>query len=252
MSNLADESGGQSSEATTETATGLLTSIKAVREIIMMNNIAESETINELNTLKQSRYEERVKMEEEIEYQKAKIIELQSKVEQSQEALEREKALKEALEQSHASLEEHKKELILQLDTAAVARASLEEKISEFREGLEKEEVSFTKERSQWEELVKAIRQQKDNALAKTGELEAKLLTSQQETKELKDELLTLKQQIESTRTKQKETIQGYINSNDRLKERIQLLESGDTQSLKRPITTTETPNSPNKRPKES
>ena len=220
MSDPSDTNQEPAAASHTDTG-GLMSSIQAVREIIMMNTVSEAETIKELQTLKQSQYEDRVKMEEEIGEQKSKIAELESKLENSHQEVQREKSLRQALETSHSTLEEQKKEFITQLEAAAVARASLEEKIAEFREGLEKEEASFTKERGQWEELVAAIRLQRENALIKTGTLEATLLTFQRRAKELEDELSSLKEQIESTRTRQEETIQGYVNSNERLKERI-------------------------------
>eukprot|EP00980_Cylindrotheca_fusiformis_P020982 scaffold7987_cov200-Cylindrotheca_fusiformis.AAC.11 len=202
---------------------GLMSSIAAVREILMMNSVAESEAVKDLQAHKQKTYEEKVRLEQEIEKQRALVEELQSKVEQAQEEVQREKLLRETMEASHSALEEHKKELLVQLELVKESRAALESKLSEFRDDLDKENDAFGQEREKWEALVGELRSQNEKTRNSTGQLEAQLLASRRQKNELEARLASMKEELESNIKRHEETIQGYINVNAQLKKRIEL-----------------------------
>jgi chromosome segregation ATPase len=220
------------SEPSNALSGGLMSSIAAVREILMMNTVAESEAVNELHKHKQKSYQEILRLNEEIEKQRSSVQDLQSKVEQGQEEVQREKSVRQALETSHAALEEHKKELLVHIETVKGSRVSLEGKISGFRDDLEKENNAFMQERAKWEELVKELRSQNENALKNTGALEARLLASQRQTKEMESQLSSMRKEVESSATRREETIQGYVKSNEQLKKRIELGNVTSIESL--------------------
>jgi chromosome segregation ATPase len=220
---------------------GLMSSIAAVREILMMNTASETKVISELQNIKQTSYRQKLHLEEELETQKALIKELRSKVTQGQEEVQREKTLRQALETAHTSLEEHKKELLSQLEKAINARLTLEAKLVAFRVDLEKENDEFEKERTKWEDLVRELRLQNEDTLKKSGELEARLLASQRQTKELDSSLAKLNKQVESTRVTRKATIQGYVNSNEKLRQLIELTNINSTGSMQERVEEAET-----------
>jgi chromosome segregation ATPase len=228
---MSDLSNARSESAAADTG-GLMSSIAAVREILMMNTVAESEAVNELHKHKQKSYEEILRLKEEIEKQRSSVQDRQSKVEQGREEVHREKSVRQALETSHAALEEHKKELLVHIETVKGSRVSLEGKISGFRDDLEKENNAFMQERAKWEELVRELRSQNENALKNTGALEARLLASQRQTKEIESQLSSMRKEVESSATRREETIQGYVNSNEQLKKRIELGNVTSIESL--------------------
>jgi DNA repair exonuclease SbcCD ATPase subunit len=228
---MSDPSNARSESAAADTG-GLMSSIAAVREILMMNTVAESEAVNELHKHKQKSYEEILMLKGEIEKQRSSVQDLQSTVEQGREEVKREKSVRQALETSHAALEEHKKELLVQLEIVKGSRVSLEGKISGFRDDLEKENNAFMQERAKWEELERELRSQNENALKNTGALEARLLASQRQTAEIESRLSSMRKEGESSATRREETIQGYVNSNEQLKKRIELGNVTSIESL--------------------
>lgn len=209
-----------------------MSSIAAVREILMMNNVAENQAVNDLHNHKQQSYEERVKLKEDIEKQRSLVEELQSKVEQGREEVRREKSLRQALEASHAALEEHKKELLMQLELVKESRTSLEGKFSGFRDDLDKENDAFKQEREKWEALVNEMRSQNEKTLQNAGELEARLLAAQRQTKEIESRLSSMKKEVEASAKRREETIQGYVNTNEQLMKRIELGNVTSIESL--------------------
>ena len=221
MSEVATEQGPSTSAASDKY--GLMSSIAAVREIILKHQaMTGTDAMEELNKQKQNSYQEKLHLQEEIQKQRALLKDLGSKAEHAQEEAQREKSLRLALEETQSKLEDHRRELLKQLETTKSSQAVMEEKIVRFHEDLDKQNVEFDKERAKWDALVKGMKEQDANSRKEIGQFEARLLSSQQEAKDAKAEIVILKKQVESADARLNETVQGYKNVIEQLNKRIE------------------------------
>jgi len=83
------------------------------------------------------------------------LKDLSTEADHAKEEAQREKAMRLALEEAQTKLEDHKKVLMSQMETTKASQAGMEDKIVQFREDLDLQNVEFDKERTKWEELVK-------------------------------------------------------------------------------------------------
>lgn len=215
---------------------GLMSSIAAVREIILNSATAENDAVEELNTTKQQSYQEKLQLEEELQKQRNVLKDLGSKAEHAKEEAQREKTMRQVLEVAHSKLEDHRKELMRQLETTKASQAGMEEKIVRFREDLDEQNTAFEKERAKWEELVKVMRAQDESSKKEIGQLDARVSTAQQETKDAESQIEDLKKQVESADMRHAETVQLYKTTIDNLNKRIENGEVDTIESLQKRI----------------
>ena len=208
---------------------GIMTSIKTVRELLQAGSVLSSESVlnGEISALKQSQFEERIKMEQAIETQQETTRKMKRNVEKLRREAEREKSLRQTLESANDALEEHKKELAAQLDMVSKSRSSLEDVIEDYRAKLEEEKVKLKKEKAHSEQIINNLSLQKEKEMQRAGEWEARFLTLQRQTNELKSEVLSMKSQMDSTKAQHEEVIQRYTKN-------IQILEHRLAGSTKR------------------
>lgn len=218
-------SGGASQSGPRESASdkyGLKSSIAAVREILLKSAFTESDVVDELNRQKQESYQEKLHLQEEIQKQRCLFKDLTSKTEHAKEEAQREKSMRLVLEEAYGKLEDHRKELMSQLETTKSSQAGMEEKISKVREDLEQQNTEFEKERAKWEDMVKAMRAQDEYSKKEIGSLEARLLSAQQEAKDAESEIRELKKQVLDADTRHTDMVKGYEDVIGRLNIRIE------------------------------
>ncbi|CAJ1891051.1 unnamed protein product [Cylindrotheca closterium] len=203
---------------------GLKSSIAAVREILQKNAaaIAESDVVDELSKQKQASYQEKLHLQEELQNQRALLKDLSSKTEHAKAEALREKSMRLILEEAYSKLEDHRKEILSQLDTTKSSQAGMEEKIVRLHEDLDKQNTEFEKERAKWEELMKAMREQDEASKREIGRLDARLAASQQEVKDTASTIEDLQKQVEFAESRHTETVHGYKDIIDKLNSRIE------------------------------
>lgn len=109
----------------------LLSSVAAVRELLLRPNLANPLGTNhhhrlsdELSAVQQSRYEDRLRFEQERKSYVQRIDELTSRLQQSKRELEQEQAIRKSLEETNEALEKHKDELSAQLEELSCLKSS--------------------------------------------------------------------------------------------------------------------------------
>jgi chromosome segregation ATPase len=224
MTGTSDAPGQVMGASFREDSGGIMSSIAAVRELLEKNGSSspESSLKYEISAIKQSRYEDRLRFEEQIQKQNDSIRDFQIKLQQVEQEAQSEKSLRQTLEKTNEALDEHKKELTAQLELVSKSRGSLEGTVVGFRSSLEEEKVAFLKEKERLEALVNELSLQKKNELENTGEWEARFLTSQRQTEELNADVVALIDQMESARVRHQETIQDYTKSIETVKQRLE------------------------------
>lgn len=215
---------------------GLMSSIAAVREIILHSAATENDAVKELSTKKQQSYQVKLQLEEELQKQRSVLKDLGSKAEHAKEEAQREKTMRQVLEVAHSKLEDHRTELMRQLESTKASQAGMEEKIVRFREDLDEQNTAFEKERAKWEELVKVMRAQDKSSKKEIGELDARIATSQQAAKDAESQIEDLKKQVESADIRHAETVKLYKTTIDNLNKRIENGEVDTIESLRKRI----------------
>ncbi len=101
----------------------LLSSVAAVRELLLRptigntsGNYHHSRLADELSAVQQSRYEDRLRFEQERKSYVERVEELTSRLQQAKKELEQEQVIRKSLEETNEALEKHKDELTTQLE----------------------------------------------------------------------------------------------------------------------------------------
>ncbi len=214
--------------ATTNTVTAageLLSSIAAVRQLLLQNHHQPSHKYaDDLSMVQQSRYEDRLKFEEEQKSQKELLDDLTVRLEQARHEAQQEKAIRESLEATNEALEKHKEELSVQLETLSSSRPSL-------FESQEHDSIPLAS--------VQALEQEKNDLVAKwtysqkeiaeikvtSDKWRSQCLASQRQVKELQIQLETFKKEYQMSQDRHKELLQGgdtkYESFHRRLEESV-------------------------------
>lgn len=203
---------------------GIMSSIAAVRELLTQKELssADASLKDKISELEQSRYEDRVQLEAQIRDKKDLMDKLKRKLERAVQEAQREKSLRLTLEKANEAFEEHKKELLAQLELVSKSRASIEETVIGFRSSMEEEKVSFQEEKDRLEATIKDLSLKNEEELKRTGLWEARFLASERRAEEFSSGVTSLKKQMESARIRHQETIQEYAKSTENLKKRLE------------------------------
>lgn len=213
----------------------IMGSIAALRNILMIDaptNKMLSEKHTSI-TLQQSRYEERTKYQEQISKLASTVADLETKLEQVQQESQKEASMRKTLETTYGALTQHKKELAMQLELVSKSRESVEGKLTTANQTRQTEKASFERQRLAWQPHLDQMKRDCDKALKKSGEWEAKCLTSQRPTEELQAELATLQTELTTTKAQHEETLRSYVNTQESLllKQRLKDSEMARTKS---------------------
>ena len=208
-----------------ETPRGSATSsIAALRQILMLDTPTRDILNDKHNALQEARYQEQQRYAAEMKGQLDQIKELKKRVKDLQKECETERSMRKTLETTYEALSNHKKELTVQLELVSKARQRLEEKLDASLSGannVDGDAMEVEGGGSSTEEL-KTIRQQRDQAVKKSEDLERQLSTSRREVEDLKRKNILLTAQGSGDKNKQDETLQAFAATNERLKKQTE------------------------------
>lgn len=130
--NGAEDDEGQKGES-------IMGSIAALRRILMIDTPTKS-LLNQDNAttivMNQRQYEERQKLERQMEELKKSLSTAQDKLKDANEGIENERALRKKLEVAYEALSQHRKELTSQLETLTDSRKVLDEELETTKQSL--------------------------------------------------------------------------------------------------------------------
>jgi DNA repair exonuclease SbcCD ATPase subunit len=226
---------------TANPATGggeLMSSIAAVRQLLLHEYPAASSSpgqprhprrhslSDELSSVQQSRYEDRLKFEEERNGFQEVVEDLKLRLSEAKQEAQQEKAIRRTLEETNEALEQHKEELSSQLDAvsslpsssssapqdvAAVDTTATQERVQE----LEKEKEDLT---AKWSESQKQVQEMKQGSET----WKTQCLASQRQVKEIQMQLDTSKKQYQTSQDRQKELLEGQDTKYESFQKRLE------------------------------
>jgi chromosome segregation ATPase len=199
-----------------------MSSIAVVRALVKQDSSSHDALEDELSAVKQTRYEDRLRFEEQLQTQADLVQDLQAKLKEAQEEARRENSIRQTLEKTNEALDEHKKLLSTQLESVSQSRGSLEGTVQGVRSTLEEEKAAAVKAKVQLESMLQDAIQQKDDAMEKSGEWETRFLASQRQTNELTSQLESLKKQVEHSTVRHQDVLQGHNNTYETFKKRLE------------------------------
>jgi len=220
--------------ATAKSPTGggeLMSSIAAVRQLLLQDYPSASHRqrislADKLSAVQQTRYEEKLKFEEERKAHQEVVDDLKRRVEQAKREAQQEKSIRLTLEETNDTLEKHKDELSAQLDS--VLSSSQAPRANENRSTTmaSSEQVkTLERENEVLAAKLSATRTELEEMRKSSGEWKIQCLASQRQAKELQIELESYRKQYEASQDRQKELLQGrdtnYETFQKRLKESI-------------------------------
>ena len=206
-----------------ETPRGSATSsIAALRQILMLDTPTRDILNDKHNALQEARYQEQQRYAAEMKGQLDQIKELKKRVKDLQKECETERSMRKTLETTYEALSNHKKELTVQLELVSKARQRLEEKLDASSSGANNVDGDAMEVEGSSTEELKTIRQQRDQAVKKSEDLERQLSTSRREVEDLKRKNILLTAQGSGDKNKQDETLQAFAATNERLKKQTE------------------------------
>lgn len=208
--------------ATASSARGggeLMSSIAAVRQLVLQQGYSsnpnhserDSSLADELSAVQQSRYEERLKFEEERKGHQEIVDDLKRRVEQAKREAQQEKAIRLSLEETNEALEQHKKELSAQLDAlSSSSSAARTPRESQEPSAASRDRVKeLEQERDQLVTQLSASRSELEEMRTASGNWKIQCLASQRQVKELQIHLDSYKKQYEASQNRQKQLLEG-------------------------------------------
>jgi len=188
---------------TRNTAVGvgdLMSSIAAMREMLLHQ--PSSQKPDELSILQQSRYEERLKLEDERRNHQEIVDDLNRRLKEAKEEARQEKSIRLSLEETSDALEKHNEELSAQIESLSKAPPSSSEpaetESSEKIKQLEKEKEALA--------MVVSKREKELDEANKTSDAwQSKFATAQRQVKELQIQVDCFRKDLDASRHRQKE-----------------------------------------------
>jgi DNA repair exonuclease SbcCD ATPase subunit len=224
-SNLERRASAASADTPEEQRGGIMSSLHALRTILMIDSPTKDLLASNNTSLLQQRYEEQQRALDQIKKLEQLRQDLESRLEDTKKEAEKERSLRKSLEATYGALAEHKKDLTFQLELVTKSREKLEEKAARADTILSAAEESHSKEKKTLETQVDDAANQKVEALEKVDSLESRLL-------ELKAEKLTLTSQIEADNIAHQVSIEGYVKSNENRKRRADETEEAHIKAV--------------------
>lgn len=208
--------------------------ISALRELLLNSsgNAGSGLTNIEATVLQQERYEEKLRLDAEARKRESVIQELQGQLGGASKELEEQRSLRKTLETTYEALAEHKKVLTIQLEAVSTVRNSLEDKKKAVESTLEKERSEHEESKNLLEKQLLEVTKQRNAALEEVGSLEANLLASKRLVEEVRAEKVARETELEKEKTGHREIVQGYMESSEILKSRLQESEEACKQAV--------------------
>jgi chromosome segregation ATPase len=209
------KTGGEQAPATKDT---FLKSLDALKQVLLI----DSPTKRLLNQdVDQRLYKERQEYETKINEQKKQIELLAKKLAESTAKAEREQSLRTSLER----IEFATKELNSQLREVERSNSStpLESKIAALEVDMKKRQADFMDEKTKFDQQMKALAAEKEDALNKKNEIEARLLGAQKVSLELTARLKMSEKSLIEEKAHHKDFVRSLQHANKIL---VQAMES--------------------------
>ena len=201
----------------------LLSSVAAVRELLLRPTISnpsgnhlQNRLSDELSAVQQSRYEDRVRFEQERQSYIERVEELTSRLQQAKRELEQEQAIRKSLEETNEALEKHKDELTTQLEelsssqsTRSIAGSGNQSdgttsEATERIQALEQEKLVLTNKVSQLQNELSQVKSTSDG-------WKNQCLVSQRQVQEMQVQLESFQKEFQVNQDRQRD----LLNSQD-------------------------------------
>lgn len=204
-----------------------MSSIATVRELLRKDFSSEGQSAiaDELSSVKQAKYQEKLRYETEIDIQKEMIQELNDKVERFKKEIEQERKIRKSLEATNAAMDEHKRDLAEKLESI---QSSLDSQTQNGGDGsmayssLRKENENLKQENESMTSQLADAQTQKTEALHAAVGWEARCLASQRQVKELQNELNTSKRELQIHEERHSKQMEKHETTCDSFKKRLE------------------------------
>lgn len=209
-----------------------MSSIAAVRQLLQQEypaaaasnprrNDHPSSLADELSSVQQSRYEDRMKFDEERKAHKEIVEELRLRLEEAKREVKQEKAVRQTLEETNEALEKYKEELSSQLDTMSSTR-SITFRDQEDSTATEGRIKALEKEKEDLASKLSSSQKQVEDLGPSVEGWKAQCLASQRQVKELQIQLDSFKRQYQTSQDRQKDIQEGQDTQCESFQKRLE------------------------------